>query len=115
LGQEPGLRAVYGRFYREIASSIRRDAGGRIVDLGSRLGNLKAVIPDCITTYISPNPWIERVEDGNLILFEVWHHLQFPGSALKEFRSVLTPGGRVIIFRSGNGPDRALRSGMLSA
>jgi len=107
--KKPGLRAVYGRFYREIAARIRRDGGGSIVELGSGLGNIKSVLPDCIATDIFPNPWIERVEDAyqlsfesgsvsNLILFDVWHHLQFPGSALKEFRRVLAPSGRVIIF-----------------
>jgi SAM-dependent methyltransferase len=35
---------------------------------------------------------------ANLILFDVWHHLRYPGTALKEFRRVLAPGGRVIIF-----------------
>jgi SAM-dependent methyltransferase len=107
--RKPGLRAVYGRFYREIAARIRSDAGGSIVELGSGLGNIKTVLPECITTDIFPNPWIDRVEDayqlsfedgsvGNLILFDVWHHLQFPGSALKEFRRVLAPGGRIIVF-----------------
>jgi SAM-dependent methyltransferase len=108
-GRKPGLRAAYERFYREIAARIRRDINGRIVELGSGLGNIKTVIPDCVTTDIFPNPWIERVEDAyqlsfedgsvsNLILFDVWHHLQFPGSALKEFRRVLAPGGRIIVF-----------------
>jgi SAM-dependent methyltransferase len=107
--RKPGLRAVYGRFYREIAARIRRDVNGRIVELGSGLGNIKAVLPECITTDIFPNPWIDQVEDAyqlsfesgsvsNLILFDVWHHLQFPGSALKEFGRVLAPGGRIIIF-----------------
>jgi SAM-dependent methyltransferase len=107
--RKPGLRAVYGKFYREISARIRRDIDGRIVELGSGLGNIKASIPECITTDIFPNPWIDQVEDAyqlsfddgsvsNLILFDVWHHLQFPGSALKEFRRVLGRGGRIIIF-----------------
>lgn len=107
--RKPGLRAVYGNFYREIAARIRRDIDGRIVELGSGLGNIKAFLPDCMTTDLFPNPWIDRVEDAyqlslesgsvsNLILFDVWHHLQFPGSALKEFGRVLAPGGRIIVF-----------------
>ena len=35
---------------------------------------------------------------SNLILFDVWHHLRYPGTALAEFRRVLAPGGRVIVF-----------------
>jgi hypothetical protein len=48
------------------------------------------VIPECVTTDIFPNPWLDRVENayalnfadasvGNLILFDVFHHLEFPG------------------------------------
>jgi SAM-dependent methyltransferase len=33
-----------------------------------------------------------------LILFDVWHHLEYPGTALREFYRVLTEHGRVIIF-----------------
>jgi SAM-dependent methyltransferase len=107
--RKPGLRAAYERFYREISARLRRDVGGRIVELGSGLGNIKTILPECVTTDIFPNPWIDQVEDAyqlsfengsvsNLILFDVWHHLEFPGSALKEFRRVLAPGGRVIVF-----------------
>jgi SAM-dependent methyltransferase len=107
--RKPGLRAIYGSFYREIAARIRRDIDGRVVELGSGLGNIKSVLPDCVTTDIFPNPWIDRVEDAyqlsfesgsvsNLILFDVWHHLEFPGTALQEFGRVLAPGGRIIVF-----------------
>lgn len=107
--RKPSLRFVYGEFYREIGRRIRRDVAGEVVELGSGLGNTKTFLPGCITTDIFPNPWIDRVEDAyrlnfaagsisNLILFDVWHHLEFPGTALREFRRVLAPGGRVIVF-----------------
>ena len=46
------------------------------------------------------NPWLDRREncyamnfaDGSvshLILFDVWHHLRYPGTALREFHRVL--------------------------
>lgn len=35
---------------------------------------------------------------SDLILFDVFHHLRYPGTALKEFHRVLLPRGRVIIF-----------------
>jgi SAM-dependent methyltransferase len=73
------------------------------------MGSIKEVIPDCVTTDLFPNPWLDCQEnayrlsfaDGavsNLILFDVWHHLRYPGTALAEFRRVLAPGGRVIVF-----------------
>jgi SAM-dependent methyltransferase len=107
--RKPALRAIYANFYREIVARIRRDVNGKIVELGSGIGNIKSFVPDCVTTDLFPNPWIDQVEDAyqlsfesgsvsNLILFDVWHHLQFPGSALKEFRRVLAPGGRIIVF-----------------
>ena len=35
---------------------------------------------------------------ANLILFDVWHHLEFPGTAIAEFHRVLKASGRLIIF-----------------
>jgi SAM-dependent methyltransferase len=106
---KPRLRRVYREFHELIASRIDRSVAGLIVELGSGMGAIKEVVPDCVTTDLFPNPWLDRQEnayrlsfdDGtvsNLILFDVWHHLRYPGAALAEFRRVLVPGGRVIIF-----------------
>lgn len=107
--RKPRLQAVYRVFHELIASRLDRSVPGLIVELGSGMGAIKDVIPDCVTTDLFPNPWLERQEnayrlsfaDGavsNLILFDVWHHLRYPGTALEEFRRVLGPGGRVIVF-----------------
>jgi Methyltransferase domain len=103
------LRKVYEGFHRQISEWCRHDLSGPTVEIGSGLGQIKTVIPDCITTDILPNPWLDRTENAyrlsfgdastaNLILFDVWHHLRYPGTALLEFRRVLAAGGRVIIF-----------------
>jgi SAM-dependent methyltransferase len=107
--RKPLLQAVYRRFHELIASRLDRSVAGFVVELGSGMGSIKDVIPECVTTDIFPNPWLDRQENAyslsfadrsvsNLILFDVWHHLRYPGTALSEFQRVLAPGGRVIIF-----------------
>ncbi len=103
------LRHAYADFYLAIAAEIRRDLDAPTVELGSGMGNIKQFLPECVTTDIFPNPWLDRVESaydlsfsdntiGNLIIFDVWHHLEFPADALQEFRRVVAPGGRVILL-----------------
>lgn len=106
--RKPLLQRAYRDFYLRIAQEISPKEG-LTVELGSGIGRIREVIPDCIVTDLFDNPWIDRVENGyrlsfsdesisNLILCDVFHHLQYPGTALEEFMRVLTPGGRVIIF-----------------
>jgi SAM-dependent methyltransferase len=108
LEKKPQLLAIYDGLYGRIASHITRAVHGQILELGSGIGLSKRTIPDCRTTDIFDNPWLEGKEDAyrltcgdnsisNLILLDVWHHLQYPGSALREFRRALAVGGRVII------------------
>lgn len=107
--KKPVLRIIYQAFYKLIAENLTTRSGPVVVELGSGIGNIKDVIPNCIRTDLFPNPWIDRVENSyslsfpdksvsDLILFDVFHHLRFPGTALNEFHRVLVPSGRVIIF-----------------
>ena len=106
--RKPQLRDVYKRFHEMIASRLDRTVPGEIVELGSGMGSIKEVIPECVTTDLFPNPWLDRQENAyslsfadaavsNLILFDVWHHLRYPSAALSEFRRVLAPDGRIIV------------------
>jgi SAM-dependent methyltransferase len=107
--RKPMLRQVYRDFYRLIAARLDPQRPGLVVELGSGMGRIKEIIPQCVTTDLFPNPWLDRQEnayrlsfaDGSvshLILFDVWHHLRYPGTALREFHRVLAPGGRLILF-----------------
>lgn len=107
--RKPILRTLYGDFYRLIAKHLSNLPDGKIVELGSGLGNIHDVIPDCIRTDLFPNPWIDQVENAyklsfadesvsDLILTDVFHHLKYPGTALNELQRVLQKGGRVLML-----------------
>lgn len=107
--KKPVLRTIYREFHRAIAAQLSNLENPLVVEVGSGIGNIKEIIPNCLRTDLFPNPWIDRVEnayalsfaDGtvsDLILFDVFHHLRYPGTALREFERVLRPGGRVLIF-----------------
>lgn len=106
---KPLLQDIYKEFYKKIHAHIDYTIDGKIVELGSGIGNIKIEIPEAISTDLFENPWIDQVENAyqlsfdsdsvsNLILFDVFHHFEYPGNALAEFARVLKPNGRVIIF-----------------
>ena len=103
------LRTVYESFYSQIVALIDPALKGKIVELGSGVGNLKSAIPHAICTDLFPNPWLDAVcsayampfenrSVSHLVLFDVFHHLERPDAFFKEARRVLINGGRVIIF-----------------
>jgi SAM-dependent methyltransferase len=107
--QKPLLRALYRDFYQLIANNLSNLPASRIVELGSGLGNIHEVIPSCLRTDLFLNAWIDQVENAyqlsfadeslsDLILTDVFHHLKYPGTALKEFFRVLRRGGRVLML-----------------
>jgi SAM-dependent methyltransferase len=107
--RKPVLRLAYRDFHKRIAALIDPSLTGKIVELGSGIGNIRDVIPGVIRTDLFPNPWIDQVENAyalsfvagevsHLILFDVFHHLRHPRTALQECRRVLQSGGRVIVF-----------------
>lgn len=106
---KPLLQRIYADFYAEMACHLLCGDLGITVELGSGIGVIRDFIPECVRTDVVESPWIDQVEnayalsfdDGtvaNLILLDVFHHLQYPGTALWEFGRALTPGGRLIIF-----------------
>lgn len=107
--RKPVLRRLYREFHEQIAAATLPADAGITVELGSGIGNIKDVLPHCIRTDLFENPWLDQCENAyalsfadrsvaNIILFDVFHHLRYPGRAFKEFERVLIPGGRVVIF-----------------
>lgn len=107
--QKPLLQRIYTQFYGRILQLVDQKIPGKIVEIGSGIGNLKAHLPGAITTDLFPNPWLDLTCDGydlpfrdgalsHLVLFDVFHHLRAPNAFLTEARRVLHPRGRVILF-----------------
>ena len=107
--RKPLLRTLYRDFYTLISTHLSRLPDGKIVELGSGLGNIHDVIPECIRTDLFPNQWIDQIENAyklsfadesvsDLILTDVFHHLKYPGTALNELYRVLRKGGKVIML-----------------
>jgi SAM-dependent methyltransferase len=107
--RKPLLQKIYGAFYERIVRELPAKELGPVVELGSGMGNIKRHLTDCVTTDVFPNPWLDRQENayslsftdesvGAFILFDVFHHLRYPGAVLKELRRALVPQGRVVIF-----------------
>jgi SAM-dependent methyltransferase len=112
--RKPALQAVYRDFYQRISRWLAPQITGATLELGSGMGNIKEIIPHCLTSDLFPNPWLDRVENAyaldfgdaalaNLILFDVFHHLEHPGPALAEMARAVAPGGRLIILEPGMG------------
>ena len=110
--RKPLLHRCYVEFHRLIADHLSKLPNGKVVELGSGMGNIHETIPDCLRTDLFPYPWIDQVENAyklsfaneslsDLVMVDVFHHLRYPGNALKEFHRALTPGGRVIMVEPG--------------
>lgn len=107
--RKPLLRTLYRDFYTLISNHLSKLPDSKIVELGSGLGNIHDVIPECIRTDLFLNPWIDQIENAyklsfgdesvsDLILTDVFHHLKYPGTALNELHRVLRKGGKVIML-----------------
>jgi SAM-dependent methyltransferase len=106
---KPLLQKIYAGFYRRILTLIDPAIPGRIVEIGSGIGNLKALLAGAVTTDLFPNPWLDLTCDGyelpfrsgslsHLVMFDVFHHLRAPNAFLREARRVLGPSGRLVLF-----------------
>ncbi|NQV83944.1 MAG: class I SAM-dependent methyltransferase [Rhodospirillales bacterium] len=103
---KPVLRAVYSNYYRKIVSWCRE---GKSLEVGGGSGNLKEFTVDVVSTDIAELPWLDAVANAqtlpfsdasfaNIVMVDVFHHIEQPRLFLAEAERVLEPGGRLIMI-----------------
>lgn len=103
---KPQVRAQYRYWYRMVADQMIDLSPS--VELGCGCGSFRAFRPDVIATDAMATPWCDRVADacgmpfeddsvGNLVMFDVLHHIPKPLCVFEEASRVLQPGGRIIV------------------
>lgn len=110
--RKPGLRAVYSDIYDRMQAEM---VTGPTLEVGGGSGNLKARLPDTISTDVQCAPWLDVVCDAqrlpfaaasfaNVVMVDVLHHIEYPIHALREFHRVLRPQGRLVFCEPGITP-----------
>jgi len=108
------IKLIYKDYYKVIKKYIYKKNKYKILELGSGGGNIKEIVKECITSDQFKNNNVDRVENiykinfkknsiSNIILIDVFHHLQFPSLALKEINRILIKNGRVIMIEPAMG------------
>ena len=108
------IKIIYNNYYKTIKKNIYISNKSKILEIGSGGGNIKEVIPKCITSDQFKNTNIDRIENiykinfkknsiSNIILIDVFHHLKFPNLALKEIHRILIKNGRIIMIEPAMG------------
>jgi len=104
--RKPALRAIYAHWYAQCVAALARR--GPTVEVGCGSGNFKAFYPQLIATDVLVGTGADLVADamalplgknttGNIVAFDVIHHLQRPLRFLRQAIAVLKPGGRLVL------------------
>lgn len=103
------LRELYAGFYRRILQWIDYEQPGRIVEIGSGMGNFQEHCPTALRTDLIAHPWVDQVCDAyelpfgenslsHLVLCDVFHHLERPLAFLRSAARCVAPRGRIVLL-----------------
>ena len=99
------LRYLYKKWFRQINSYL---VTGAVLEVGTGIGRYKENNPGVIALDIEKTIWTDIVGDaqsfpfrtgslGNIVLFDVLHHIPEPKIFFKEAERILKRKGRIII------------------
>ncbi len=103
---KPVLRKLYSEFYRRMADACH---DGSTLEIGGGSGNFKEFAPHVVSTDVLFAPWLDSTCDAqalpfkdaafdNMVMIDVFHHLERPTVFLREALRVLKPGGRLVML-----------------
>jgi SAM-dependent methyltransferase len=104
--RRPALRSVYAHWYAQCVGALAKHRP--TVEVGCGSGNFKEFYPELIATDVLIGTGADLVADamalplrkdqiGNIVAFDVIHHLQRPLRFLRQALSVLKPGDRLVL------------------
>ena len=107
--RKPGLAELYREWY-QLQRRHLADVNGEILELGSGAGFIQEVIPSAVTSEVIPCKGVdlmlnafevgERFESklSNLLMVNVFHHINDSTAFLKAASVALAPGGRLVMI-----------------
>ena len=104
--EKPVLIESYLTMYDIIKNHIKDN--DKTLEIGSGFGYLKKYLPNIITSDYQLNQFVDielnayetKFKDNtfdNIIMIDVFHHLEYPNAALKEFNRILKKNGHIIV------------------
>jgi len=106
----PALRAVYADIFAEMRGHL---SPGRSLEIGSGIGMARDYFPGLVTSDIAATRFVDRAVSayaipaegwGNIIAFDMLHHLQEPLRFLESAAAALAPGGRLVLTEPAGTP-----------
>lgn len=109
IQQNPFLRQVYSEWYGQVSEALPTDVRGPVLELGSGAGFLKDLVPNLITSDITPGAQADFVIDGrhlpfqratlrSIILVNVLHHLPETSSFFREAQRCIKSDGNILMI-----------------
>jgi SAM-dependent methyltransferase len=103
--RKPALREIYTDLHRRMSAAC---VPGLTLELGGGSGAFKQYLPEVVSSDILAAPDLDLVADAhllpfaparfsNVVMFDVLHHLEFPGTFFREAARLLRPGGRIVM------------------
>ena len=108
------LKLIYENYHKLIRKNLLKNKKFKTLELGSGGGNIKKIIPNCLTSDQFKSEEIDKKINiyninlkknsvKNVIMIDVFHHLQFPNLALQEIKKILIKNGKLIMIEPAMG------------